>query len=71
MEWISVNERLPEYGQRVVAIVSGVSPSGMGYEESYEIATYYDDAWDIDYAEEWEDPHVSYWFALEPPENNT
>lgn len=70
--WISVDDRLPETEDLVLAIVSGKPKSNITLIDSPEIASYWRDTdeWFIDAYPEWDNPKVTYWMPIpEQPED--
>lgn len=67
-EWISVKDKLPDYGEEVLAILSGRPNEFVTLMEAYMLAAYYPEAWFVDEYPDWDDAQVSYWMPLpEPP----
>ncbi len=69
--WISVDGRLPETDEFVLAIVSGKPKSNITLVDAPEVVSYWRDTeeWFIDAYPEWDNPKVTYWMPLpEPPE---
>lgn len=64
--WISVDDRLPETEDFVIAIVSGKPKSNITLVDAPEVASYWRDTdeWFIDAYPEWDDPKVTYWMPI-------
>lgn len=68
-EWISVKDRLPEYDEAVLVVVSGKPHKNITLEDAIELAEYAEDGWILEMWPEWMKAKVSYWMPMpEPPE---
>lgn len=69
--WISVEERLPDGDEPVLAVVSGWPVKNVELRDAYELARYAPtEGWILEMWPEWEGAEVSYWMPLpEPPED--
>lgn len=69
--WISVEERLPDGDELVLAVVSGWPVKNVELRDAYELARYAPtEGWILEMWPEWEGAEVSYWMPLpEPPED--
>lgn len=69
--WISVEERLPDGDELVLAVVSGWPVKNVELRDAYELARYTPaEGWILEMWPEWEGAEVSYWTPLpEPPED--
>ena len=64
--WISVDGRLPETDESVLAIVSGKPKSNITLVDAPEVVSYCRDTeeWFIDAYPEWDNPKVTYWMPI-------
>ena len=69
-EWVSVEERLPEEDELVLAIVNGWPVKNVELQDAYELARYTPaEGWILETWPEWEGADVRWWAKLpEPPE---
>ena len=69
VKWISVEDRLPEEGETVLATVYGKPVSNITLIGAYEFAVYYgSDGWFVEEYPEWDGGTVTHWMPLpEPP----
>ena len=63
-EWISVKDRLPEYGECVLACVNGIW-GNITFENAIQIAICSEkEGWIIEGFFEFENPKIEYWMPL-------
>lgn len=67
--WVRPEDKLPESGDAVLALVNGSPRENVGLFMAYQIAHFYDDdGWVIDEWPDWEGAEVVFWTPLpEPP----
>ena len=66
-DWISVEERLPEDDDFVLATVTGIY-NALTFSSAIQLASYCkDDGWFIEGYPDWENPNVSAWKPLTEP----
>lgn len=67
--WISVDDRLPETDDDVIAIVSGKPKRNILLDKAPMLASYWRDGWYVNDYPGWENPEVTYWMSIpEMPE---